>query len=811
MEALLRDTRLALRNLLKNKGFTLAALLCLALGMGASSTLFSVVDTVLLRPLPFTDPDRIVMIWNQFLLQDTPKAPASVREFLDLQSQSTVFESIAAVAPQFVALSGDGNEPQELLAGRATAGIFPVLGVQASLGRVFSPEEDVFGQNEVAVLSHKLWAERFGSDPEVVGQKIILDGRPFVVTGVMPADFTFSNFDFDLWIPQGLSPERLAPRHIRFVTLMGKLRPGVGLERAQAEMNAIAKRFESDYPESYPAESGYRIHLVPAQEDLVGQVRLTLLVLFGAAGLVLLISCLNVANLLLTRSTSRAKEVAIRTALGSSRAVLIRQFLMEGIVLSFFGALLGLLLAFFTSRALVALNPGNIPRMDEVHLDGRVLLFNIGVVLLTGGLFGLVPALHSSARNVRGPLQDGGKTSGGTTAGRRTRSALVVAEIAVALVVLVGAGLMIQSFRGLLDVDPGFSTEGALTARFSLTRGRYPEEAQTLIFQQQLVEQVSALPGVKSAALTSDLPMGRELGISGDLTVEGKILGSTEPPPVTGWIAVTPDYFKAMEIQLTQGRAFTWADSATAPGVVIVDEKLAHRLWPGVNPLGKRLKLNARTPEQSIWRTVVGVSRQIRQHGLADMESDQLYVPSAQYGGRQMTLVVRPAARPESYASEVRRTFRSLDPDLPVDVKTIDEVIDESLTRQRFHTFLFASFGAIALALTLIGVYGVVAYSVAQRTRDVGIRMALGARKEDVLRLIVGEGARLTIVGLVLGLAVAWSMSRLMTTFLYGVEAGDALTFIVVSLLLGLLVLLASYLPARRAAKVDPLVALRYD
>ena len=811
MEALLRDLRFAFRNLLKNKGFTVAALLCLALGMGASCAIFSVVNAVLLRPLPFADPDRVVMVWNQFLLQDTPRAPASGREFLDLKSQSTVFEEIAAVGPQSIGLSGDGNEPEELMAGRATAGIFPVVGVQAALGRVFNPEEDVFGQNDVAVLSHKLWTERFGSDPKIAGRKIVLDGRPFVVTGVMPEDFTFGNNNFDLWIPQGLSPERLMPRHVRSIMLVGRLRPGVSPEQAQAEMNTLAKRFERDYPESYPAESGYRLHLVPAQEDLVGQVRPTLLILFGAAGLVLIIACLNVANLLLTRATSRAKEVAIRTALGSSRAILIRQFLTEGLVLSFLGALLGLLLAFWTTRALVAFNPGNIPRLDGIHLDGSVLLFTLGVVLLTGGLFGLVPALHSTGKSLRTPLQDGGKTSAGATVGQKTRSALIVAEIAVALVVLVGAGLMIQSFRRLIDVDPGFATEGALTARFTLTRARYPEDAKALSFQRQILEQVAALPGVKSAAITSELPMAGGLSFSGDLAVEGQILGPTEPPPVTGWIVVTPDYFKTMEIPLLQGRAFTWADNASAPGAVIVDEALAKRLWPGENALGKRLKLNARTPEQSIWRTVVGVSRQIRQNGLSDEKGDQLYVPNDQYPTRLLTLVVRPAARPESYASQVRKTFRSLDPDLPLDIKTIDEVIDESLTRQRFNTFLFASFGTIALVLTLIGVYGVMAYSVAQRTRDVGIRMALGARKNDVFRLIVGQGARLTILGIVLGLAAAWILSRLMVTLLYGVEASDALTFIGVSLLLGLLGLLASYLPARRAAKVDPLVALRYD
>jgi putative ABC transport system permease protein len=811
MEALLRDLRFAARNLLKNRGFTLAALLCLGLGMGASSGIFSVVNAVLLQPLPFAEPDRVVMIWNQFLLQDTPKSPASGREFLDLQSQSTVFEAVGAVAPQFVSLTGEG-EPQELLAGRASASLLPVLGVKAAVGRVFTPEEDVLGRNDVALLSHKLWQERFGSDPRIAGKKVTLDGTPYVITGVLPKNFSFGTAAYDLWIPIALSPERLMPRHIRTVTLAGKLKRGVSLERAQAEMNVIAQRFRREYPESYPEGSGYGIRLVPAYEDLVGEVRTTLLVLFGATGLVLVIACLNVANLLLTRATSRSKEVAIRTALGSSRAFLVRQFLTEGILLSLLGALLGLVLAFWSIRVLVSFNPGDIPRLDQVHLDGSVLLFTLGLVVLTGAIFGLVPVLQSTGkRSLRDPLQDGGKTSAGTAAGHRTRSALVVAEIALALVVLVGAGLMIQSFRRLLEVRPGFRTEGLLTARFTLTRARYPEDSQTRAFQRQLLEQTASLPGVGSAAIASELPMGTGMNLSGDITVEGRILGPTEPPPVTGWRMVTPDYFKVMGIQRLQGRSFSAADDEKAPPVAIVEEDLAKRLWPGEDPLGKRLKLEARTPEQSVWRTVVGVVAHVRQHGLAEAGGDQLYVPLAQHPMRLLTLVVRPSSGPEALASGLRDAIWSLDRDLPVEIQTIEQMIDDSLTRQRFNTFLFLAFGLIALALTVIGVYGVMAYSVAQRTRDVGIRMALGARKEDVLRWIIGQGVRLALLGLALGLAAAWSLSRLMLSLLYGVGATDAATFVGVSLLLGLLALAASYFPARRAAKVDPAVALRYE
>jgi putative ABC transport system permease protein len=811
METLLRDLRFASRNLLKNRGFTVAALLCLALGMGASSAIFSVVDAVLLKPLPFADPDRVMILWNDLRLQDIPKAPFSGREFLDLQSQVTTFASVGAAAPQYVSLTGRA-EPLELLAMRGTASLFPMLGVKPELGRLFTAEEDVLGRNNVTLLTHKLWKEQLGGDPKVVGRKISIDGKPYLVTGVLPESFKFGNFACDLWIPMALNPAKLMPRPVRTVTVAGRLKPGVGQERAQQEMNLIAQRFARDYPDSYPPASGYGIRLVPAREDLVGDVRATLLVLFGAVGLVLAISCLNVANLLLARATSRTKEVAIRTALGSSRSTLVRQFLTEGLLLSLCGALLGLLLAFWSTRALAAFNPGNIPRIEEVHLDGAVLLFTLGLVVVTGCVFGLVPVFHSVSSNLREPLQDGGKTSAGTTSGQRTRSALVVAEIAVALVVLVGAGLMIQSFRRLLEVNPGFRTTGLLTVRYTLTQPHVPEDSQVLALQRRVLEGVAALPGVRSAALASELPMGRGLNVTGDFALEGQALGPNEAAPTTGWRIVSPDYFKTMEIPLLQGRAFTAADDEHAPGAVILDEALARRLWPGESALGKRLKLNARTPAQSIWRTVVGVVGHVRQHGLAEASGDQLYVPLPQYPVRLNTLIVRAAGgRPEGLASSLRAAFAAVDRDLPLEIKTIDEGIAGSLTRERFNTYLYTFFGLVALALTAVGVYGVMAYSVAQRIRDVGIRMALGARKEDVLRLIVGQGARLTSIGLVLGLAAAWWLSRLMLSLLYGVGAGDALTFVGVPLLLGLLGLAASWLPARRAAKVDPLVALRYE
>ncbi|RPH55582.1 FtsX-like permease family protein, partial [bacterium] len=472
---------------------------------------------------------------------------------------------------------------------------------------------------------------------------------------------------------------------------------------------------------------------------------------------------------------------------------------------------LGLLIAFWGTRALVATSPGDIPRLDQVRLDGNVVLFTLGLVVVTGVVFGLVPILHSTRKSLRDPLQEGGKTSAGA-AHNRVRSALVVAEIGIAVIVLVGAGLMVRSFDRLLDVNPGFRTSGLLTVRFTLTRPRYPEDSQVTAFQRRVLEEVSALPGVRSAALASELPMSAGLGFSGDVILEDRVFGPDEPLPVTGWRVVSPGYFQTMGIPLLQGRAFTPADDEKAPGVVIVEEDLARRLWPGESPLGKRLKLNARTPELSIWRTVVGVVGHVRHQGLAEAGGDQLYVALPQYTMRLVTLVVdssSPGA--DGLASGVRQAIRTIDRDLPLEIQTIEQVVGGSLTRQRFNTFLFTTFGVIALSLTVIGVYGVMAYSVAQRTRDVGIRMALGARRADVLRSIVGQGALLTCLGLTLGLAAAWGLSRLMSALLYGVEATDAATFAAVSLLLVGMGLAASYLPARRASKVDPVVALRNE
>jgi putative ABC transport system permease protein len=811
MENLLRDLRFSVRNLKSNPGFTAAALLCLALGIGASSAIFSVVYAVLLKPLPFADPDRVVMIWDHFLLQDTPKSPVSAQEFMDVRGQSRVFTEVGAWAPQLVSLSGR-DEPQQLVAGRASASLFQVLGVKTSQGRLFTPEEDRPGNNKVALLSYQLWKDRFGSEPGVVGGKITLDGSPYVVAGVLPEGFELGPFHFDLWIPQGFDLAKLPPRNIRLMSLAGRLKPGVTAARARAELDLLAHRFQQQYPDIYTPGSGWGMHAVPIHEDLVGNVRRTLLILFGAVGLVLLIACSNVANLLLARATSRHKEVAIRTALGASRAGLIRQFLTEGLLLSFLGALLGLLLAFWITRLLTGLNPGNIPRLGEVRLDGGVLLFALGIVMVTGVVFGLLPALQTSGRNLRGPLQEGGKTSASGAAGQRARSTLIVLEIAVALIVLIAAGLSIQSFRRLLAVDPGFRSDNVFTLQLSLSRPRYPQNSQVTTFQSRLLERVGTLPGVESASLTSQLPLVGINGISGDISVEGRLSDATHPDPVTAWRMVTPDYFKTMGIQVLEGRAFAASDTQQAPGAVIVDEELAKRLWPAASPLGRRLRLNAPTPQLSEWRSVVGVVRHVRQEELGSTEGDQLYVPLYQYPSRLMFMALHTRAAPEALTPALRQAIWAIDKDLPIiEPKTMDERLRSSLSRPRFNMSLFSGFALTALLLTVVGVYGVMAYSVAQRTRDMGIRMALGADRKSLVRLVVLQGLTLTGAGVAIGLAVSWILARVMASLLYGVEATDLATFTAVTLLLGALAVVASYIPARRAARVDPVVSLRYE
>jgi len=809
METVIRDVRLAVRSLVRSPAFSVVAVLCLALGIGADSAVFSIVDTVLLRPLPYADPDGVVMVYDQFLAKDIERGVVSGYEFFDVRDRNESFDQVAAVTPRYLNLTGDG-EPERLVGVRASASLFPLLGVEPTLGRTFTAEEDTYGKNDVVVLSHRLWKRRFGGSPDAIGRKMILDGRPFTVIGVLPKDFRFGGIDFEAWIPLASNLNNLPPRNARGLTLVARLSDGVSLEQAQQDMDRLAQRMQEQYPDVYPEGSGWGLQVVTALEDLVGNVRPALFALFGAVALVLLIACANVANLLLARATAREKEVAIRTALGAGRWRLVRQLLAEGLVLSFAGAALGLLIAWWGPKLLIAVNPARIPRLSEVHLDPTVLLFTAGVAVLTGVIFGLVPAMRPITPTLGQVLKEGGKTSAGGSRGAKVRSALVVVEVAIALVVLLGAALLVQSFLQLRRVDPGFRTEGILTFRVFLSPVSYPDPAQRAGIAHNLTERLEALPGVDSVGVVSHLPLG-PLDTIGEIEVEGRAVRPEEGNPATGWRMVSPGYFRTMGIPVEVGRAFRPSDDAGSSGVVILARALADRLYPDQSPLGRRLAL-LRFDGSKDWRTVVGVVGDVRHSSLGEKGHDQLYVPYAQYPFPVASLVLATSLEPEALSGSVRSVVHDLEPDLPVlDLQPMDAYVAASISDQRLNAILFGLFAVVALILAVAGVYGVMAYSVARQTREIGVRMALGADRGDVVRMILRRTLLLGVVGLVIGLGAALGLVRWIESMLYGVPAFDVWTYLGGALVLCLLTVLAGWIPAWRATRIHPAVSLRYE
>ena len=813
MDALLQDLRFAFRGLRRSPGFTAAAVLCLALGIGANTAVFSVLNSVLLRPLPFKDPDRIVMVWGQMLSDDVLQMPASGAEFLDYRDHVKSFSEVAAVVNRYMNLTGQ-DTPERLVAARVSATLFPILGVDAALGRTFVPEEDRFGNEKVVVLSHGLWRRRFGGDPGILGRKLTLSDEPYTVIGVMPADFRFKTgmFDHELWIPIAINLEKLPPRGARGLEVVARLKPGVSLEAAQTEMDSVAAGFQRDYPDVYAAESGWGIRLVPLQQQIVGNSRPALVLLMGMVGLVLLIACANVANLLLARSTARQKEVAIRGALGASRSGLLRQFLAESVLLSLLGGVAGLLLAYWGIRTVVALNPANLPRLNEVGIDGPVLVFTLVVSLLTGVLFGLVPALRAFRPDLQGTLKEGGKTSVQGSGQHRLRSALVVAEVAVALVVLVGAGLLVRSLWRLQEVDPGFETDRVLTLQVYLSPTKYEDAPQQTAYVQRLLESVRQVPGVETAGAVSGLPLGEvQIMIEATLEQYSGTQAGAEATPTIDWRPISPGYLEAMGIPLLQGRAFSDLDHAEAPPVAIVDDALVRRYWPGQNPIGKRLQLSTgRGDEGTVWRTVVGVVGHVKALSLEGESREQVYTPLPQAPFPYVSMALRTASEPLQAADAVRRAIWAVDPDQPVDkVQPMEQIVRGASAGRRSYALLLGAFAVVALVLATVGVYGVMAYSVAQRHHEIGIRMALGARPADVLGLVVKQGLTLGGIGLVLGAALSFWSGRWVESLLFGVSSTDLATLLGVALLLGGVSLLASYLPARRAARVDPMVTFR--
>jgi putative ABC transport system permease protein len=814
MENLVRDLRYAARMLAKSPGFTFAAVLCLALGIGATSAVFSVVNAVLLRSLPYADPERIVMVWVEG--GDMERQPSSGAELLDYQELTGIFENVSGAVLSYLNLTGV-DEPERLPVGRVSPGLLRSLGIRTSGGRVFEEGEDRDGKQFVAVLTDGFWRRRFGADPKAVGRQIQLSGDSYTIVGVLSPAFElrFGAQPPEMLIPLVLDPARRHLREYRALNIIGRLRPDISIERAEAELDAVANRFRAEYPRAYGPK--FDLDLSPLQDDLVRDVRGALLVLLAAVTLVLVIACVNVANLTLARATARDKEVALRTALGAGRGGLVRQFLVESLLLAVTGGALGLLLAWWALRILVALGEDRLPRVEEIGIDWRSIAFTAAVTLATGVAFGLVPALKASRTRLHGLLKEGGKTSASGSAGNRLRSSLVVVEVALALLVLVLAGLILRSFNRLQQVDPGFRPEKLLTLQIRLTPSKYPDDPQRAAYADRLLERVRSLPGVRQAAVATSLPLG-EIRFEIETRIEGVEPVPGEPAFHADWRPVSPGYFATLGVPLLRGREFTTTDHAGGAQVAVVDQTFAERFWPGQDPLGKRVRL-MRPSNKGGWLTIVGVAGHVRNLGLDADAAEQVYTPFAQTPFEFVSVVLRTQSDPQSLVTSLREAVRSIDRELPVDaVKTMDQVLDDSIAGRRSYALLFGAFAAVALTLVAVGVYGVMAYSVAQRVQEIGIRMALGAQRGSVVKMVVSQGLALAGIGVVLGLALTGLVSKLFSSFgtflaslLFGVGATDVLTFATVTLGLLALALLATWLPARRATRIDPMVALRWE
>ena len=808
---------------MKAPSYTLIAVLTLALGIGANTAIFSVVNGVLLRPLPYFEPDRLVMVWaDRPILQaqiGIADIPVAVADFVDWRNQNQVFEQMAAMLPRRINLTG-GGEPELVVGLSASASLFPLLGARLAAGRALLPEEDRPGANRVAVISHGLWQRRYGADPQLIGQKITLNDEAYTVIGVTAPDFQFprrgelpsyytSPRKIDLYLPLAFTPEQMNDRSGDFLAVIARRKPGVGLGQASAEMNAIARRLTEQYPQTN-RDKGVR--LTPLQQQVIGKARSALLILLGAVGCVLLIACANVANLLLARAAGRQKEMAIRVALGAGRWRIVRQLLTENVALALVGGVVGLAFAWWGVRALLRFVPDNQPRIAEAGIDGRVLAFTCIVSLATGLIFGLAPALFASRPDLNDILKEGGRIGLAGEKRQRMLSFLIVTEVTLALALAIGAGLALKSFWRLQEVNPGFNPDGVLTMRLLLPSEIYPQPAQRVAFYQQALENIKALPDVEAVSGASAIPMTTD-GLSGTVSGENSIVGPNDLPVETEMRWVTPEHFRTLGIELLKGRVFAEADAVGAERVAIVDESFARRFYPNEDPLGKRIR-RGRLDSANPWTTVVGVVRQVRDRRLDTASRVQAYFPFYQETlGFAMSLAVRTkAADPLSLAGGVRAAILQVDRNQPVyNVKPLRQLTVESVAPRRLAMLLMGVFAAVALALAAVGIYGVMSYIVSLRTRELGIRLALGAQGADVLKLVIRQGLAQAMSGVLIGLTGAWALTRLMTSVLYGVSATDASTFLVVSVLVSLIALLTVWIPARRATNVDPMVALRIE
>lgn len=815
METLIKDIRFGIRSLIKRPGFTAIAVITLALGIGANTAIFSVVNATLLRPLPFKDPERIVMMWGYLpkLAQTSDRLPSSAGNYLGLVKQTQTLQELAAFRQWSWQLTHAGD-PEQLQGVRVSANFFTALGASPALGQTFTPDQDQEGATPVVIISHRFWQREFAADRNVLGKSLTLNGHTVTVVGVMPRDFEFPGganmvpgLQFatrnDIWMPLAMTDQERNNQGSLNLAIIGRLNPGITINQAENELRTI----ETSLP---LGTIGYTVNLVPLQKQMVGNIQRLLLVLLATVVFVLLIACANVANLLLARASSREKEMAIRGALGAGRWRIVRQLLTESMLLSLLGGLLGSLLAIWGTPLLVSLIPDKVPRIHEITVDLRVLGFALMISIITGIVFGLTPALQASRIDLNQSLKESARGTTGGLRQNRLRAFLIVSEVSLAVVLMIGASLLIKSFVRLLEVKPGFDPSHTLTMEVSLPTlppSKYANEQEQVAFFQQVLERLNHSPGVTATGAVLSLPLtGAEE--STDLFIEGRPRLTADQRPESDYTIVTPDYFRALQIPLLKGRQFTDRDSNDASGVIIINDALAHRYWPNEDPLGQRITVGfEKSP-----REIIGVVTSVKQSTLSAGARPAMYLPHLQRPTGGMSIVIRTSGDPLSLAALARQQIHSVDPTIPVtNIRTMDEIFSASVAQQRFSMLLVGVFGALAVALAAIGIYGVMGYTVTQRKHEIAVRMALGAKTNQVLRLILRDGLVLTSLGVVIGLAGAFALTRLMSSLLFDVKPTDAQTFITVSALLIFVALLACLIPARRATKVDPLVALRYE
>jgi predicted permease len=824
MSTLLQDLRFGLRGFARTPGFTLAAVLSVAIGVGANTAIFSVASALLLRPLPYEDAGRLVIVWNRSPGLGIAEDWFSTAQYFDIRNGHGGFEQVAIAIGGNYNLTG-GGEPERIGTIRVSSNLLAMLGARPLLGRLFQPEDDLPGRTGSAVLGHGTWMRRYGGDASAVGKTLTLNGQPFEIVGVLPASFdlprevmpTLGGAEHaEIVLPLPLPADAAQIRNREDYNILGKLKPGVPLEAAQREMDAITARLRSEHPDFYPPNGGLTFSILPLQEYVVGGVRRSLVILSGAVGFVLLIACANVANLLLSRALARQRELAVRAAIGASRARIVRQLLTESLLLATLGGIVGLALASWMLEGIRTLGSKSVPRLSEIGINTDVLLFTLAVTALSGVLFGLAPAVRLRRLDPHAALKDASRGSSGASAiwgrGRNLRQLLVVAELSLSVMLLIGAGLLIRSFAHLQDVPPGFNASRVLTLELTMAGRKYADSATVLETYRLLWQRLKGLPGVSGVGGVSALPLSQMMAW-GPITVEGRAAPSGEKFINVDQRVIGGDYLAAMEIPLLGGRLFNEHDTLASRRVVLVDDHMARQLWPNEEPVGRRIRrggfdLSASSP----WMTVVGVVGRVKQDALDSESRMAIYLPHTQAPARAMTVVLRTGSDPGGLTAAVTRQIRELDPDLPsYNVTTMEQRVDESLARRRFSMLMLTLFAVLALGLAAIGIYGVMAFLVSQGTREIGIRMALGATPGGILVLIVRQGMVIATIGLALGLSGAFILTRFMASLLFGVRPGDPLTFGAIALTLGMVAFLASYIPARRASGIDPMVALRSE